>query len=454
MRPWIALMLGALAAYAQSTSIVNGGRSFRGEVDASQATSTVPARTGTALPATCVVGEQFFKSDAAAGANLHLCAPANTWNQVSGAGGGGDLSSEGSYEDPSWLVSLGWSKITGKPSVFAPDAHEHSISNVSGLQPALDGKEPSITAGVSSQVWLGNKVWGNVLWADIASKPSVFPPEAHNHDAAYVSLGGSYLNPNWITSLAGAKITGAVAEAQSLTANGTNCPEGQASRGVDAEGNAEGCFTPESGSAGGSAEPGSYAASLASSSAWVVDGATHGLGTCDIAVSTYAEDGSTRTAVSPSSVACEVSGDNQHRVTVAWSSPQAGRLVLVRGGPAPGKTQNYGSVFPGAVEGDVGYFPVGAACTVTEWRIKTVGGTSPTVTADIWINGNGDSKPTAENSITGSQKPAISAGDFAKSTAVSGWTTVAIAAGAEGAVRIDSVTGSPAEVHVYIRCAE
>jgi hypothetical protein len=50
-------------------------------VDFSAAASTQPAKKGTTLPATCVAGEQFFKTDAAAGQNLYLCASTNTWTQ-------------------------------------------------------------------------------------------------------------------------------------------------------------------------------------------------------------------------------------------------------------------------------------------------------------------------------------------------------------------------------------
>jgi hypothetical protein len=50
-------------------------------VDFSAAASTQPAKKGTTLPSTCVAGEQFFKTDAAAGQNLYLCALANTWTQ-------------------------------------------------------------------------------------------------------------------------------------------------------------------------------------------------------------------------------------------------------------------------------------------------------------------------------------------------------------------------------------
>lgn len=37
-----------------------------------------------------------------------------------------------------------WSEVTSKPSVFPPDTHSHAISDVTGLQAALDGKEPGL----------------------------------------------------------------------------------------------------------------------------------------------------------------------------------------------------------------------------------------------------------------------------------------------------------------------
>ena len=38
-----------------------------------------------------------------------------------------------------------WGEITGKPTTFTPSAHTHTIANVTGLQTALNGKEPSFT---------------------------------------------------------------------------------------------------------------------------------------------------------------------------------------------------------------------------------------------------------------------------------------------------------------------
>jgi len=48
----------------------------------------------------------------------------------------------------------------------------------------------------------------------------------------------------------GVAITGNAATATALGANGTNCGPGQAAQGVDAAGNAEGCFTPSAGGSG------------------------------------------------------------------------------------------------------------------------------------------------------------------------------------------------------------
>lgn len=36
-----------------------------------------------------------------------------------------------------------WTDVTSKPSVFPPDTHAHAISDTTGLQSALDGKQAS-----------------------------------------------------------------------------------------------------------------------------------------------------------------------------------------------------------------------------------------------------------------------------------------------------------------------
>ena len=51
------------------------------DVDFTTAPMTKPVKAGTALPATCGVGELFFKTNAIPGGNLYLCAAVNTWAQ-------------------------------------------------------------------------------------------------------------------------------------------------------------------------------------------------------------------------------------------------------------------------------------------------------------------------------------------------------------------------------------
>ena len=40
-----------------------------------------------------------------------------------------------------------------------PAAHSHATSDVTGLDAALAGKEPTISAGTTAQYWRGDKTW-------------------------------------------------------------------------------------------------------------------------------------------------------------------------------------------------------------------------------------------------------------------------------------------------------
>ena len=57
-------------------------------VNFSNAVSTIPAKSGTALPATCGQGELYFLTSNPAGQNLYGCTSSNTWTLFSGGGGG------------------------------------------------------------------------------------------------------------------------------------------------------------------------------------------------------------------------------------------------------------------------------------------------------------------------------------------------------------------------------
>src|ERR1035441_8218574 len=48
-------------------------------IDFSMAARTRPSKTGTLVPAVCMIGETFLKTDAVAGKNLYVCTAVNVW---------------------------------------------------------------------------------------------------------------------------------------------------------------------------------------------------------------------------------------------------------------------------------------------------------------------------------------------------------------------------------------
>ena len=43
-------------------------------------------------------------------------------------------------------VEVAWVDVTGKPSTFAPEAHDHEVADVTGLQDIIDGLTARIVA--------------------------------------------------------------------------------------------------------------------------------------------------------------------------------------------------------------------------------------------------------------------------------------------------------------------
>ena len=80
---WALLSATFLACAAAQTQL--DLRTQGKDVDFSGAASTKPFTVGGTLPATCVVGQAFFNSAAAAGANWYACTSTNTWTLQSGA---------------------------------------------------------------------------------------------------------------------------------------------------------------------------------------------------------------------------------------------------------------------------------------------------------------------------------------------------------------------------------
>ena len=78
-----------LAAHGAKAQTQIDLRTQSKSVDFSAAASTKPSKTGTTVPASCAVGETFFKTNATAGQNLYGCTATNTWTVLGAASGGG-----------------------------------------------------------------------------------------------------------------------------------------------------------------------------------------------------------------------------------------------------------------------------------------------------------------------------------------------------------------------------
>lgn len=131
-------------------TVVNGGRTFRGAMDASQATSTKPMKTGTSLPGTCVVGEQFFKTDATAGQNIYVCTATNVWTQVqsgSGTGGGyGTVQDEGAALTQRSIINFIGSGISCTDNSGATRTDCTVSTSTAGNLPYINVKDPPYNA--------------------------------------------------------------------------------------------------------------------------------------------------------------------------------------------------------------------------------------------------------------------------------------------------------------------
>lgn len=90
----LTIFLFALCALGQEG--FNGGIVvWAGPSDHSAATHSMPFGVGTTLPATCTLGEFFYKSDDTAGQRLKECGATNNWSTF--ASGGGSSSVTGLY---------------------------------------------------------------------------------------------------------------------------------------------------------------------------------------------------------------------------------------------------------------------------------------------------------------------------------------------------------------------
>lgn len=121
------------AAYGNST-----GKYREASVNVGQSGFSIKFRDDLAPATSAIIGDRYGNIDIQTSGAL-------TQNGAPISGGGGGASS--------------WDELTGKPTEFPPEAHTHAISDVTGLQTALDGKQTNSDSG-----WI-SAAYGSP-WAD------------------------------------------------------------------------------------------------------------------------------------------------------------------------------------------------------------------------------------------------------------------------------------------------
>lgn len=153
MRRWIHVLTAVLLAAAVLWAVtVNGSLQVLGTlsatvVDFTSSTSTAPMRTGTSLPGACTVGQAFFKTDAAAGQNIHLCTADNTWTPVQGGGGAGAFDWKPSTRYTLFRTDFAYRWSQPSPAVFG----DWVFVRVAGSQD-LNNPRGTLPMGISTGV--------------------------------------------------------------------------------------------------------------------------------------------------------------------------------------------------------------------------------------------------------------------------------------------------------------
>jgi len=97
-------------------------------VDFTHAASTRPIKAGTVLPAACSLGDLYFRTDAAPGANLFACTAANVWTVQSGAVSISELTDLTAVRTTPTVLSIGGSCIPAMPCNVRFGSVTHSIT--------------------------------------------------------------------------------------------------------------------------------------------------------------------------------------------------------------------------------------------------------------------------------------------------------------------------------------
>ncbi len=180
----IALLATIWAGWAWGQTAVDL-RTQSKDIDFGAASSTRPFVTGATLPASCAVGEIFYATNAAAGANLYGCTSTNVWTLESGGGGGGGASSASQLTDfravrnTSTNLLIGSSCSTAAPCNARLGGVTYSFTAPASVNVSSGTGTLYIYVSSNGALTAGNNIGATCASGCIAaSGVTAFPPDA------------------------------------------------------------------------------------------------------------------------------------------------------------------------------------------------------------------------------------------------------------------------------------
>ena len=309
-------------------------------VDFSNATSTKPSKTGTALPATCSVGEMFLNTSAGAGANIYVCTAANVWTAQ---GGSMPAYQSGAYGKilANDTDGMQWESLSGDVA-GDPDA-----LTVTGLQ----GNQVSPGTPSSGQVlsWNGTQ-WTPQppLMGSVFGRTGTVTAQTGDYAAAQIT---NAVDRTAATTYAAGATQAFVAGTTSglrVTPGGLPGAPQAGDFAVDASDTNRAKVFNGSAWVSLNAVP-NYFTSFTSATSVTVPGTVHNLNTANLVVECY-DNGTPEAIVEPDRVRID---PNTYDVTVTFAVPQTGRLVInaAGGGSSNGADASAALDFPNIAAG-------------------------------------------------------------------------------------------------------
>ncbi len=415
-------------------------------VDFGAAPSTRPAKVGTVLPATCIVGDLFFKSDALVSQNLYGCTAVDTWTLLAGGSGVTPTAGFGiavAGAGPTAEISINTADVPSRARVQSGQdvacvdtgsTDSYACAPLPAFTAYDAGGACTVSPGAVVEICTGTTL---VFKANTAnSEAATFAPNG---------LAAKTIQKNHDQALATGDIkAGQLVMVTYDQASDTWKMQSQSGAAGGGAGNHTLLSSTHTDTTGAGAEArGDLLRRGASSWERVT------LGT----LNRYLKSNGTDVVYSTNAAAGPGSCSGQFVRGVNADAAPTCEAIAAADLPAPSRKRTFGITIDGGgsaiTTGVKGYTEVPFACTID--KIRLLADQSGSIVIDVWKDTYANYPPTDADSITASAPPTISSAVKAEDSTLSGWTT-AVSAGDTVGFNVDSAT-TVTRVHLILECS-